>query len=199
MKIYILRHEDRSQDCTFFSPLTEIGLTNSKQLVEILKKNNINIIYSSPFIRTLQTVHPFLEETNQTVNLEYGLSEIHNSSIIPPRSVGITLPEYLAKHYKYNPNYESFIKPNQIKYPENTKNCENRMKIIIKNIIKQYYKTDFNILIVTHQTLCNLVIKIINKFSVIYKDKLDSEILLGYQKGKVCLIFENDWIFKKLN
>ena len=199
MKIFILRHEDRTQDCTFFSPLTEKGLNNAQILVKALKENNINLIFSSPFIRTLQTVNPYLKETNQMVNLEYGLSEIHHPDIIPPKSVGLTLPEYLAKHYNYNPNYNSIIKPNEIKYPENQKECENRMKKIIKNIIEKNYKSDNNILIVTHQTLCKTIIKIINKFSINHKHKLNNEISNEYQKGKLCLIFENDWTFNKIN
>jgi 2,3-bisphosphoglycerate-dependent phosphoglycerate mutase len=199
MKIYILRHEDRTQDCTFFSPLSEIGLHNAKKLVPILKENNINLIFSSPFIRTLQTVNPYLKEISQTVNLEYGLCDIHHPDIIPPRSVGVTLPEYLAKHYNYNPEYKSLIKANEIKYPENTKDCEKRMRRVIKSIIENYYKTEKNILIVTHQSLCDTMIKVINKFSNDYRHKLNDEISKGYQKGKLCLIFENDWTFKRLN
>jgi hypothetical protein len=34
MKIYLLRHEDRTQDCSFFAPLTYDGLENAKKLVE---------------------------------------------------------------------------------------------------------------------------------------------------------------------
>ena len=59
MKIYILRHEDRTQDCSFFSPLTETGLNNSIKLIDHLKNENITKIYCSPFIRTLQTIYPF--------------------------------------------------------------------------------------------------------------------------------------------
>ena len=196
MKIYILRHEDRTQDCSFFSPLTEQGLQNSKKLVKILKENNINMIYSSPFIRTLQTVYPYLKATNQLVNLEYGLSEIYHSDIIPAKAYGLILPEYLAKKYKYNPEYESLIKPNEIKYPEIEIECENRMKKVIKNIIKKYYKYDLNILIVTHQSLCKSIIKVINKFSLEYKN---NNLLLDYQKGKLCLIFDNGWTLKEIN
>ena len=45
MKLYILRHEDRTQDCSFFSPLTKEGLNNSIKLIDILKKkkNKYNI------------------------------------------------------------------------------------------------------------------------------------------------------------
>jgi 2,3-bisphosphoglycerate-dependent phosphoglycerate mutase len=199
MKIYILRHEDRTQDCSFFSPLSELGLNNSKKLIPILKENNINMIISSPFIRTLQTVNPYLRESNKKVNIEYGLSEIHHQDIIPPKSVGLVLPEYLAKHYNYNQEYASFIKPDGIKYPENGKDCENRMRRTIKNIIEKYYKTDYNILIVTHQSLCNTMMKIVNKFGINHRHKLTNEIAMGYQKGKVSLIFDNEWTFKKLN
>jgi len=199
MKIFILRHEDRTQDCTFFSPLTEKGLNNAQILVKALKENNINMIFSSPFIRTLQTVYPFLKETNKKVNIEYALSEIHHPDIIPSKSVGLVLPEYLAKQYNYNPDYQTLIKSTQIKYPENIKYLENRMKRFIKNIIEKYYKTDLNILIVTHQSLCNTMIKVVNNFSIEYKNKLNNEIETGYEKGKVCLIYNNDWTYKKIN
>jgi len=199
MKIYILRHEDRTQDCTFFSPLTELGLRNSKKLIDILKENNINLIFSSPFIRTLQTINPYLKNSNLNVNIEYGLSEIQHPDIIPPQSVGVELPEYIAKHYNYNPDYISFIKFNELNYPENTKGLQNRSIKVIRHIIEKYYKTDLNILLVTHQGICDTFLKIINKFSLIYKNKLNQEIKSEYQKGKLCLIFDNDWTFKKLN
>ena len=199
MKIYILRHEDRTQDCTFFSPLTELGLHNSKKLVDVLKENNINLIFSSPFIRTLQTINPYLKSNNLKVNIEYGLSEIQHPDIIPPKSVGVALPEYLAKHYNYNPEYVSFIKYNELKYPENTKGLQSRTIKIIRYIIEKYYKTDLNILLVTHQGLCDKILKIINRFSTSHKNKLNAEIQQEYQKGKFCLIFDNDWTFKKLN
>ena len=59
MKIYILRHEQRTKDASFFSPLTKKGHENAKNLVDTLKKLNINKIYCSPYIRTLQTIHPY--------------------------------------------------------------------------------------------------------------------------------------------
>ena len=50
MKIFILRHEDRTQDASFFSPLTKTGLENANKLIETIEKNNIVHIYSSPYI-----------------------------------------------------------------------------------------------------------------------------------------------------
>ena len=56
--------------------------------------------------------------------------------------------------------------------------------------IEKYYKTDLNILIVTHQGLCDTMIKIINKFSPTYKHKLSNELLRNqdYPFVKVFLI-----------
>ena len=59
MKLYILRHEERTIDATFFAPLTEKGLHNSKILVSNLDNLGITKIYCSPFIRTMQTIYPF--------------------------------------------------------------------------------------------------------------------------------------------
>lgn len=66
MIIYIIRHEDRTQDATMFSPLTKLGIDNSYKLVEILDNLNIGIIYSSPYIRTLQTIYPFSEKKKKS-------------------------------------------------------------------------------------------------------------------------------------
>ena len=104
MKIYILRHEDRTQDCSFFSPLTSLGLNNAVNLINYLDTCNINIIFSSPFIRTLQTIKPYIDTKKCIINIEYGLSEIHHKDIIAKKSVGLTLPIYLAKYYNYDCN-----------------------------------------------------------------------------------------------
>ena len=64
MKIYVLRHEDRTMDLTFFSPLTKNGLDNSIELIKHLEREKINIIYSSPYIRTLQTIYPYCKKCN---------------------------------------------------------------------------------------------------------------------------------------
>ena len=59
MKIYILRHEERTIDASFFSPLTKQGILNSINLIPLLENLNITTIISSPFIRTLQTIKPY--------------------------------------------------------------------------------------------------------------------------------------------
>jgi 2,3-bisphosphoglycerate-dependent phosphoglycerate mutase len=201
MKIFILRHEDRTKDCSFFSPLTKQGLENAVNLVPHLKENKVNLIFSSPFIRTLQTIYPYSKEENIKVNLEYGLSEIHADEIIPRRAVGLELPEYLAESFNSNPEYKTIIKPNGIKYPEKYKDVVLRIKRILTAIIGKYYSTNMNIVLVTHQSLCVAVLEIVNKSSREFKNKIDKDILNNYPKGKLCLVFDNDkyWTYKPIN
>jgi phosphohistidine phosphatase SixA len=79
MKIVLLRHEERENDVGFYSNLTENGIIKSCVLPKKLRKLNIDIIFSSPFIRTLQTVYKYALKYNKKINIEYGLYEyLHN-------------------------------------------------------------------------------------------------------------------------
>ena len=66
MKILFLRHEIRNlRDPTFYSPLLKKGLNNAVQLVSILKRHKIDLIFSSPFKRVLQTIEPYCNLYNK--------------------------------------------------------------------------------------------------------------------------------------
>jgi broad specificity phosphatase PhoE len=200
MKIYILKHEDCTQDYTFFSPLTSVGLKNSINLVDIIKKYNINHIYSSPFIKTLQTIKPYVEEKQLKIKIDYSLSEMMQLDIIPKKSYQVRLPDYIAKLFNYDEHYKSQIEPEDLSYPENDKNVELRIKKILKYIISSYSKdkdTDNNILIVTHEACCLSIIKIIKKFGILNVPKHD---IISYPRGGLSLIFnKNTWSFDAIN
>jgi broad specificity phosphatase PhoE len=195
MKIYILRHEERTIDASFFGPLTKNGILNSINLIPILEKLNINKIYCSPFVRTLQTILPYSKKKNIKINLEYGLVEIQHPDIIAPKGVRVELPDYLEDEFNKNKNYASIIKTSDLQYPEDDKLLERRTKKILKKIIETNYKTNDNILIVTHQGLCKNILKIVNNSFVI-----DTEYINEYKTGTVSLIFDtNKWVYKKIN
>jgi len=195
MKIYILRHEDRTQDCSFFSPLTKTGLNNSVKLIDYLKKENITKIYCSPFIRTLQTIYPYAKNNNININLEYGLVEIHHQDLIPKKAVGISLPEYLAESFNCNLNYKSFFKSTDIVYPEDNKEVCKRTRKLLQNLISQNYLLNENIVLVTHQSVCCEILKIVNK-----SNKLEPSVMTSYNKGKLSLVFDTDkWTYKPIN
>jgi broad specificity phosphatase PhoE len=194
MKIYILRHEERTIDASFFSPLTKQGIINSINLVPLLEHLKITTIISSPFIRTLQTIKPYSKKKNIKINLEYGLVEILHPDIIAPKSYNVQLPDYLCNEFNYNSSYHSLIKNTELVYPENDNLLEKRIKKILKLIILKYHKTNENILLVTHQGICTNILKIINKNKDLQLD------IHNYKTGAVSLVFDEDkWTFKKYN
>lgn len=197
MKIYVLRHEDRTMDLTFFSPLTKNGLDNSIELIKHLEKEKINIVYSSPYIRTLQTIYPYCKKFNIRPNLEYSLTELYQEENIPRKSYQITLPEYIAESFNFNREYPSSILPSDINFPESIRNFNKRIKDFLRNIIKDNYNSNNSILLVTHQGVIDLLLHTILKKNKDIKNNLgDSK----YPKGGLTKIFDNnDWIIDKIN
>jgi 2,3-bisphosphoglycerate-dependent phosphoglycerate mutase len=197
MRIYILRHEDRTQDATFFSPLTEKGLENAEKLIETLENLNVEIIYSSPYIRTLQTVYPFVKKTNNKIKLEYALSEIQIEDIIPRASHTVRLPEYIAKLFCYDSGYQTVFKPEEHKYPETENDVKERVRTFLRQLIAQYGNTDKTLLLVTHQEVCKVILKLVDKNSDV---KPPSQLLKEYPKGGLSQVFEGVcWYYKPIN
>ena len=201
MKIYMVRHEDRTQDCSFYAPLTKKGLKNSVELIKNLKMCNINKIYSSPFIRSLQTIYPYSKEADIKVNLEYGLEEINHQDIIAPKAAGVCLPEYIAESFNHNPSYKTVITADAINYPEKSEEVMTRIKRFLRTVIddtsakEQEGGGEHNIVLVTHQCVCSNILNIINKA----RPDLHLDLEKEYEKGKMSLIFDNGWTFKAIN
>ena len=67
-RIFVLRHEQRSsQDATFHSPLLAVGQQRAaEQVVETLRSLSVTHLYTSPFLRCLQTIAPFCRTTGDT-------------------------------------------------------------------------------------------------------------------------------------
>jgi broad specificity phosphatase PhoE len=195
MRLYVLRHEDRTVDASFFAPLTEKGLINSKNLIKKLEKLKINKIYSSPFIRTLQTVYPYVKTSGLKINLEYSLSEIQHPHIIPEKSYQISLPLYLAESFNYNPKYVSLLKPENHVFPESEKDVYERVKKFIYKLLTEKIDSNDNILIVAHQIVINCILKIATK-----KKNINIDYGYNYPKGGLSLIFDkNEWLFESIN
>lgn len=197
MKLYILRHEDRTMDLTFFSPLTKNGLEKSIDLIHHLEKEKINSIYCSPYIRTLQTIYPYSKKYNLKSKLDYSLVELYQEGNIPKKSYQITLPEYIAETFSYDNEYKSQLMPTDIKFPEDIKLFNERIKNFLKTVIRNNYNTDNNIILVTHQGVIDIIMRILGKRSSELKNTVKD---IRYPKGSLTKILDNgDWGFKKIN
>jgi len=171
MRIILLRHEEREFDIAFYSELTENGIIKTlelpKKIKELNKKfNKIDIIYSSPFIRTLQTVYTISKKNNKAVNIEYGLYEyLHN-------------PYFLLNNYFYekcdikdrdlldiiNNEYKSVVEYSDFIILEDEL-CLSKRITKFFNKIQDIHK-DKTILIVSHKG-------VINKIKDLYIEKTD--------------------------
>ena len=153
MKLYLLRHEKRAIDNpSFYSPLLENGLIDANKLKFILNDLNINLIFSSPFKRVLQTVKPYCDMKKMNVNIEYSLYEqIYNHEShkfkFDKNDYKKDLMPNDPEFYLKNNDYISYLPLDKIQFTEDTTIRSNNF---LKHIINKYKDTDKNILLATH-------------------------------------------------
>ncbi len=145
-KIFLLRHEERGNDVSFSASLTHKGLNNAKEIIPIKLKNcNIQTIYCSPFIRTLQTIAPYCHQTNIKVNLEWGLVE----SLPKDPCIPYDLISIINTNYKSIIPYKKSNDTDIIDYDE----LKQRVRTFLSSIDRSQ-----NILIVTHLPVINAIL-----------------------------------------
>lgn len=144
--LYLLRHEQRGNDVSFGADLTMTGYTNAQNLLRPqLESLNIDVIYSSPFVRTLQTVRPFCDKSNLKVNLEWSLAE--------PLPMQVLIPSYFGSmincHYVPRILYIT---------PDNTQIFEFAKLKQRVDLFMCYLDRSKNILLVTHMPVINAIL-----------------------------------------
>jgi len=162
MRIFILRNEESFIDKTMFVPLTRNGINKSKNLLKIINNLNINIIVSSPYIRTLQTIYPYSKYKNIQIKLDYSLIEEYNANYIP-RITSFDFPDYFINQFYIDHKYTSITMPKEIKYNEGLENVQRRIKKLFKYLMITFGNSNQNILLVTHKIIINNIIKIGSK------------------------------------
>lgn len=199
MKIYFLRHEDRYKAHSFFTPLSLKGKKKSIKLVYDLLSLKITQVYSSPFIRTLQTIEPFIKKSKLKVKLENSLREFNTINSLPKRESKLLLPEELHNQFNIDSKYKSFLKLDEIIYPEEESNLKRRFNNFLKNILEKYKNTDDNILIVSHAGLIEGFIRKLEKKKDEFK-YLKRIKPYNYPLGRISLIVENNkLVFHSIN
>jgi len=186
MKIYLLRHEERFEPPAFYTSLTPTGLKNSVKLKDILNKEKIDVIYSSPFLRVLQTLMPYCLENNlqEKVNIEYSLYETMQDNCYLKDNHKIELKDTDKQFLLANPDYASFITVNTIKCPETNMDIKMRINMFIDNLIEVYKSSNLNILIASHAGV----------LGEIENCKYDKSI---YPQGGVMLLYDNEYYCNK--
>lgn len=157
-----MRHCERDiNNCSFESPLLDVGHINAQQACNTMETYNITKIFSSPFLRTIQTSHYYSKEHNIPINIDYSLCEFVDSDDKHKMysSNNYIIPYELKNTYNINTTH--MIK-NTFNNDETINMCITRVYEFLNNIKKQYEHTDENILLVTHMSIVNIILAITN-------------------------------------
>ncbi len=161
MRLILLRHEERDlKDPRFFTELTIKGKENALKLMNKLSNEKIDIIFSSPFLRTLQTIYPYSNYFNQKVNVEYGLYEYIHNPLFNKENWYHSLKEYDNEKYNYiyniiNKDYKSIVNKNDFIILEDKPHLENRLIKFFNYLITNYH--DKTVLLVSHMGTINMI------------------------------------------
>ena len=202
MKLYVLRHYERYKTGTFFVELTPMGKKNSNN-TNTIKKLNIDVIYCSPFIRTLQSIEPYCTENNIKVNIENSLYEYLDADYFDLNNYNNSY--HNIKNNKENKKilniinnkYKSLLSIKNIEKPLNyqTYKKDKYHLYIVKrinnfiNYLYSKYNKDVNILLVSHKGTINTIKHIIyNNINDIQEKNLHDD----YPVGKISILIDNN-------
>lgn len=125
-------------------PLSEDGFIQAQQLARRLQSERISHIFSSPFLRAIQTAYPVAEALDLSIKIEAGLGEWHNGEWmsaypeIHPR-------DFLEPTYpRIDWRYVSRVIP---QYPENEDTLMLRTAETARQLVAEF---SGNILLVGH-------------------------------------------------
>ena len=189
MTIFYLRHEDRPlEDSTFHIELSKLGKHRSKtSLKKLLLELNISEIYCSPFIRCLQTIHPFVRESGTKLNVDYALQEIFfDKNFIRKPSSKLNLRESI--HFQVNSNYNSSLEPNTLKYEESMVSVNSRVSNFVNNVLSPHIESKKNILVCTHMGIVNILISNMSKMKRDPNDFYDMGIVSKIENGDIIFL-----------
>jgi broad specificity phosphatase PhoE len=158
MKLYFLRHEKRPLEQYFDVSLTPQGMSDAYNLIDPLKSLHLHQIYSSPFIRVLETIQPYLISNNSSVNIEYALYEYVTHNWFNENNYNITLNKSQEEKYLVNSSYESHYNINDLEFPQDTSKITKRVSEFINYLIEKYKNQDINILLCGHKKIFDVII-----------------------------------------
>jgi broad specificity phosphatase PhoE len=125
-------------------PLSEDGLIQARKLARRLKSANIKHIFSSPFLRTIQTANQVAEALDLPIWIERGLGEWLNPDWMTEMPETHPEEELTDLYPRIDWSYASKIVP---EYPESEKKCRQRMQQTAFRLIDNYKE---DILLVGH-------------------------------------------------
>ena len=175
MPLFILRHEERlAHDFLFNSELTSNGKNNAKtSLFNHLSNYNFDYIYCSPFKRVLQTIEPYILDKKYKIKKDFGIGETLLDSRF--KDEDFTLKHYNCLDNFIDKEYISSLQKGDFNYPETVCDTVNRVSYFYISKILQHDLEKKNILVCSHQSICNIIINL----SISREINIDDEYKMG--------------------
>ena len=171
MKITIVQCCDNIDSKDFLSTLTEKGFCDADNLVSKLNTIKPDEIFSSPFLRTLQTIYPYSIESNKLINIDNALLPIYKVDINDKSTLFINYHRDICNYFNYilpviNDSYQSYIYSNNIKIDEENIDIKNRVHTFLYEICRSYKHTKKNIALVVDADIIPFIILFFNNLTM---------------------------------
>lgn len=134
-------------------PLSNDGIIQAEQLAQRLQSETIKYIFSSPFLRTIQTAYPIAEKLKLPIKLEAGLGEWHNPDWMTETPEIHPREELESLYPLIDKNYRSQILP---EYPESLSEVKQRIQKTITLLLEQFTE---NLIIIGHSISVEVIAK----------------------------------------
>ncbi len=123
------------------TPLNSRGKAQAAAIAEVLKKFQVDFVYTSPQFRARETAEVIAKAKNQKVEVEFTLSEVDF-----PRWIGKTLEEI-----KSDPSYEAYRGSHELPYHEHFETIRQVYERTSKGVEKRIQENpDKNLVFVSH-------------------------------------------------
>ena len=157
MKLYILRHAQRESTHTFHTQLTTQGhLSAQSSILHSIQSICPTHIYVSPFIRTIQTIQPFIQQHPQTsIIVEYALSELLSSHLgFEEKQINVEHPSPLLPNAPIG-----YYNPHQVQYTIETRSqMKTRVHDFLQWLINKHRESNDTILLVSHKGIISAIL-----------------------------------------
>lgn len=118
--------------------LSDDGFVQAQQLANRLVGEGITHIFSSPFLRTVQTAHVIAETLDLPLKLNWGLGEWLNSEWMSAYPETLA-PQILAQKF---PKIDLSSPVGEARYPETWQDCLHRTAQTAQNLVEAYPNQD---------------------------------------------------------
>jgi broad specificity phosphatase PhoE len=157
--LWLLRHGERSDlvdqnwlktaTRPFDPPLTEKGIKQAQQTAEYILSTGtkLNHVFSSPFLRCMQTANEVAKRLQIPIKIEYGLSEWLKAAWFTELPCFDHATFDVGSYPHMDHEYQSFYR-DKLTYPESVGDLENKYVSTTKELHNMY--GDDHILLVTH-------------------------------------------------